>query len=313
LHKTTPRRGRLTFAPKLQAREKGDLMRDPDQQAFAAASGDAVDQNSSLQAVLEAWHSATVRLEQTHETLRTEVARLSSELEIKNHELARKNRLADLGRMASHVAHEVRNNLVPVNLYLGLMRRRVAGDNDGMEILSKIEAGFTALDATVNDLLSFTSHREPRRARFALRNVIDEVIESLAPQLNAQGIDVEVDAPAEAWVTADRDMLRRALLNLSLNALDAMADGGELVVTAVATPRGWEIEVADSGPGLSGDVRRRAFEPFYTTKSGGTGLGLAVVTHVAQAHGGEVTAVNCPEGGAAFTLTIPHLAMEAAA
>lgn len=270
-------------------------------------------QDASLQAVLEAWHSATVRLEQTHETLRTEVARLSSELEIKNHQLARKNRLADLGRMASHVAHEVRNNLVPVNLYLGLMRRRVKGDADSMDILAQIESGFTALDATVNDLLSFTSHRDPRPIRFLVREVIEEMVESLSPQLEAQGISAEIDVPLAAWIVADRDMLRRALLNLSLNALDAMTEGGELVYTAVSTPTGWELEVADSGPGLADDVKRRVFEPFYTTKSGGTGLGLAVVTHVAQAHGGDVTVMNCPEGGAAFTLRLPRRAQEAAA
>ena len=86
------------------------------------------DASASLETVLGAWHAATLRLEQTHQALRGEVRRLTDELEAKNRELARKNRLADLGQMASHVAHEVRNNLVPVTLYLGLLRRHVAGD-----------------------------------------------------------------------------------------------------------------------------------------------------------------------------------------
>ena len=83
---------------------------------------------------------------------------------MKNRELARKNRLADLGQMASHVAHEVRNNLVPVTLYLSLLRRRIAGDPGSLEVLDKIAAGFTALDAMVNDLLHFTSDRDPQLA-----------------------------------------------------------------------------------------------------------------------------------------------------
>src|SRR3972149_6124948 len=83
---------------------------------------------ADLETVLTAWQEATARLEQTHKTLREEVKRLTDELEIKNRELARKNRLADLGQMASHVAHEVRNNLVPVTLYLSLLRRRIAHD-----------------------------------------------------------------------------------------------------------------------------------------------------------------------------------------
>jgi signal transduction histidine kinase len=100
-------------------------------------------------------------------------------------------------------------------------------------------------------------------------------------------------------------MLRRAVLNLVLNALDAMPDGGTLQITAVAAPSCVELEVADSGPGLSADVLPRVFEPFFTTKQGGTGLGLAIVSRIAEAHGGSITATNCPEGGAAFTLRIP--------
>ena len=86
-------------------------------------------------------------------------------------------------------------------------------------------------------------------------------------------------------------------------------------MTSSSSPRGIELEVADSGPGLSDDVKARAFEPFFTTKPGGTGLGLAIVYRIAEVHAGELTAVNCPEGGAAITLRIPQpaVALEAAA
>ena len=92
--------------------------------------------------------------------------RLTDELEAKNRELARKNRLADLGQMAAHVAHEVRNNLVPVTLYLSLLRRRIDGEPGSLDMLDKIGPGFTALDATVNDLLQFTSDRDPQLQAF---------------------------------------------------------------------------------------------------------------------------------------------------
>src|SRR5271154_1581948 len=90
-----------------------------------------LDASADLQTVLAAWHGATLRLEQTHEALRGEVQRLTYELEAKNRELARKNRLADIGQMASHVAHEVRNSLVPVTLYVSLLRRRLSDDVGG--------------------------------------------------------------------------------------------------------------------------------------------------------------------------------------
>ena len=269
--------------------------------------------DTDMRTVLEAWNTATARLTKTHESLRREVCRLTRELEIKNQELARTNRLADLGRMASHLSHEVRNQLVPVSLYLSLLRRRLAEDAGSLHILAQVNAGFYALESTVNDLLSFTTDRSPRWQSFLVRDLIDEVCESLGPQFSAQAIEIEIDAPPTMLVSADREMLRRALLNLLLNALDAMNRGGEMVITAYRTAGVFELEVADSGVGLPEEARRRAFEPFYTTKSGGTGLGLAIVERVMAAHGGSVTAINCPEGGAAFTLRIPQRALRAAA
>jgi signal transduction histidine kinase len=273
----------------------------------------ALGEDVDLETVLNAWHTATMRLERTHETLFAEVARLNNELEIKNRELARKNRLADLGQMASHVAHEVRNSLVPVSLYMSLLRRRLSIDSDSLDILSKVEAGFTALEVTVSDLLSFTAHRQPQWQTFLVGDLVSEVCQSLEPQLEAQMIDVDIDVPPNTLLSADREMIRRAVLNLVLNAIDVMKDGGTLVITSYENARGFELEVADSGPGLTDEVKRRAFEPFYSTKQNGTGLGLAIVYHVAEAHGGTVTAMNCPEGGAAFTIKIPRRSMRAAA
>lgn len=267
-----------------------------------------------LQTVLAAWHGATIRLEQTHEALRAEVRRLTDELEVKNRELARKNRLADLGQIAAHIAHEVRNNMVPVTLYLSLLRRRLSDDSGSLDILAKIDSGFVALDATVNDLLSFTSDRDPQRQTFALRGIIDDVLSLIGPQLEAQQIEVDIDVPKALNLQADYNMVRRAVLNLMLNALDAMQDGGDLVVTGYDGPGGTELEIADSGPGLTSDVRRCAFEPFFSTKSGGTGLGLAIVQRIAEVHGGSAECANCAEGGAAFTLRFPRpRALEAAA
>ncbi len=270
--------------------------------------------NAELETVLAAWHQATVRLERTHEILRAEVHRLTDELEVKNRELARKNRLADLGQMASHVAHEVRNHLVPVTLYLSLLRRRVSDDRGSVDIADKIAAAFTSLDAVVHDLLNFTSDQEPRLAHFPMARAVEEVCVSLAPQLGAQSIEVSLDVPDDHCMYADESMVRRCVLNLMLNALDAMPDGGALVITSLSTSAGVELEIADTGPGLSDDVCRRAFEPFFSTKRGGTGLGLAIVHRIAEVHGGSVSMANCPEGGAAVTLRFPHsIALEAAA
>ncbi len=271
------------------------------------------DHATELQAVLAAWQSATDRLQKTHETLQHEVKRLTDELEIKNRELARKNRLADLGQMASHVAHDVRNSLVPLTLYLSLLRRHLAGSPNSVALMDKIDSGFTALEAIVNDLLQFTSQRDPMWQPFDLGKLVNDVCEGLLPQLEAQGIRTELDIPAGLTLVADPEMMRRAVLNLLLNALDVMRHGGELTITGIAICHGIELEIADSGPGLGDDEPRRLFEPFFTTKDGGTGLGLAIVERMATAHGGEIIAANCAQGGAAFTIRIPNRSMETVA
>ena len=207
--------------------------------------------------------------------------------------------------MASHIAHEVRNNLVPVTLYLSLLRRRLSDDFGSLDILDKIGAGCIAMDATVNDLLNFTSESNPQLRSFTLDKLTSDVLGTLAPQLSAGHITATTDIPRSLGVLADYGMLRRAVLNLALNAIDAMPEGGELNISACAGRNGCEIEVCDSGPGLSDEARRRAFEPFFTTKSNGTGLGLAIVYRIAEVHGGEIVAGNCPEGGAIFKLRLP--------
>ncbi len=263
--------------------------------------------NAELQAVLAAWHEATSRLEKTHLVLQDEVRRLSNELEVKNRELARKNRLADLGQVASHVAHEVRNNLAPVTLYLGMLKRRLTNDHESQAILSKVVLGVADMDTLVNDLLHFAAEREPELASVALSTLLQECIERLAPQFDAHNIHVEINVPAKLNVSVDAAMFRRVVINLMINAVDAMREGGDIQITAAAVGNTVQLMFADSGPGVPQDVLARMFEPFYTTKGSGTGLGLTIAGHIVERHGGTLTAHNsqAEATGAVFEITLP--------
>ena len=161
------------------------------------------------------------------------------------------------------------------------------------------------MDVMVNDLLHFTSDRDPQVSLVPLRKLAADIEESLAPQLAAQKIRFELKISPQQARWADREMLRLAMLNLVLNALDAMPSGGTLSVGTTETADGLDLYVADSGPGLPAAVLPRVFEPFFTTKQTGTGLGLAIVSRIAEAHGGSVTAGNADRGGAVFTLSFP--------
>ncbi|HEY2893565.1 MAG TPA: ATP-binding protein [Pirellulales bacterium] len=146
-----------------------------------------------------------------------------------------------------------------------------------------------------------------------VRQLVDRATASLTRRMFQQQVELLADVPQYLVVRAEGDQIQRAVFNLLLNALDAMPQGGRVVITACLGARGFELEVADSGPGLSDNVREHLFETCFTTKRGAAGMGLSIVRRIARAHGGEVTAVNCPEGGAAFTVRIPAQASAAAA
>ena len=266
-----------------------------------------------LQQLVTTCQDAASQWEQSQSALLAELCRLSEELETKNHELTSKNRLAALGQIAAHIAHEVHENLVPVSLYLRLLRRRLSDDSGSLDILGKIEADLSTLDDSLGELLNFTADCRPNLQAINLRQVVDDVCESLAESLANRPIEIVADVPRHLTLLADRKMLRCAILNLARNAMDAMPQGGRLVLTSYLGADGVELEVADSGPGLTEEVRRHVFEPFFTTKGDGAGLGLATVCRIVEVHGGNVMATNCPEGGAAFTLRFPQRSRAAAA
>jgi signal transduction histidine kinase len=158
-------------------------------------------------------------------------------------------------------------------------------------------------------------HRNSRSwGTFPLLELVEQVARSLAGRSAAQAIDIVIDVPADQVVTAQRQLFRRAVENLMLAAVEAMPQGGSLVVTSVAKPRAIELEIADTGPALTDRELGEVFEMLPAAARGGTGWGLAVVRRIAEMHGGSVTAANCPDGGVAFNLRIPRpTALEAAA
>jgi signal transduction histidine kinase len=149
---------------------------------------------------------------------------------------------------------------------------------------------------------------------FSLRQLFVEVCQPLTPRLASQTIQTVIDIPWNQTITADRELLRRAVRNLVLNAVDAMPQGGSLVATSAAGPEMIELEIADTGPALTEVEQEQAFELVPSAQRSGGGWGLAVVSRIAHRHGGSVTAANCPDGGVAFTLRLPReVACEAAA
>lgn len=278
-----------------------------------------------LAEVLQAYSAVAERLQESHETLSAEVDRLQRELATKNAQLERGKRLAALGEMAAGIAHEIRNPLAAIQLYIEMIREDVAAEQaevptprlaGALDHGDKIADAVRGLSAIVNDVLSFSRTISPAAQHLDAAQVLGRAVDAQRPLLDAAGVQVLIltdDGEQGARVYADPDLLHRSLLNLVRNAAEALADHADHADPA-APPRrpvltlsaaGGAVTVADNGPGIDAATVDRIFNPFFTTRGSGTGLGLAIVHRIVDAHGGSIAARNADTGGAVFTLQFP--------
>ncbi|HUG92864.1 MAG TPA: PAS domain S-box protein [Planctomycetaceae bacterium] len=213
-------------------------------------------------------------------------------------------RLAVLGQLAGGVAHEIRNPLGVIKnsvYYLQMLQNRL--DSEVRECLDDIDRELHTAERIVSELLDYA--RDPRQhaVRFVAQDVIDRAIHKSEIPANVQ-LDRE-PAAAEAIVLADHDQIERALLNLIRNAVQAMPGGGRLAVRSAVVDGRLMIEVADTGVGLTAEEAARVFEPLYTKKAKGIGLGLAVSRRYAERNGGALELESTPGQGATFRLRLP--------
>ena len=283
----------------------------------ASSSHKAAVQLDDLAQIVEAYSQVTERLQESHERLQGEVVRLRRELTSANAQLQRSKRLSALGEMAAGIAHEIRNPLAAIQLYLGMVCDDLAQPQPAADValdnVRKISSAVQGMSAIVNDVLSFARGIEPQVRRSCVAELFDRVLASHRPGIEQARVHVVRRdlARGDVAIDADAGLLQQALLNLVRNAVEAMAggvrdgDGPARVLTldAQVDEAGCTLVVADSGPGIPDDSIDRIFNPFFTTRSTGTGLGLAIVHRIVDAHGGSVTVVN--DGGAVFRLTLP--------
>jgi signal transduction histidine kinase len=238
---------------------------------------------------------------------RDEIGFLASTLDDARAALA--SRDERLQMMLAGIAHEVRNPLGGLELYAGLLRDALAEQPERLQEVARIERELGHLRTVVSEFLEYARRPAPELASVALWPLLDEVRELTAAP---DGVAVRVEAPAALTVRADAGQLRRALLNLARNATGAMQGrAGGVVLAAVAVPASdtasprVRIEVRDGGPGVPAELREKIFTPFFTTREKGTGLGLAFVREIVYDHGGEVSVVDAPGGGAVFRVELP--------
>ena len=225
-------------------------------------------------------------------------------------ELVKRERLAALGELSAVVAHEVRNPLGVIFNSLGSLRRVLHPSGDAAMLLDIVGEEADRLNRIVGELLDFARPSDPALQLEPLLEVLGAAAEAAAPIAEPAGVQIKIEAPEPSLrAPVDAHMLRQALLNLIINAIQAMPKGGTVAVAASTEEhqgrRLARIEVSDTGAGISPDLAGRIFQPFFTTKASGTGLGLTVVKRTVEAHRGELDLESPPGRGARFVLRLP--------
>lgn len=234
-------------------------------------------------------------------------------------ELLRSEQLAAVGQLAAGIAHEFRNPLMPMKMLVQAALERDDGRGLCGRQLEVVEEEIGRLERSIQVFLEFARPVSPEMSEFDIVTVVGQALALVEARAQKQAVGLRQRLPeAPVTMVADVGQIRQVLLNLLLNALDAMPDGGETAIAIRRLPHAdvpqasrniaWcEIRISDSGTGLADTVLARAFQPFVTTKETGTGLGLSICRRIVIAHGGEITAGNLETGGAEFRIRLPCL------
>jgi two-component system sensor histidine kinase HydH len=229
-------------------------------------------------------------------------------------ESAAGEQVIEVSRLAGGLAHEIRNPLSTFKVNLQLLGEDWDDDTipepelrrRSLTRLATLQTEATRLHHIVDDFLRLIGRQELRLAAHDVNAVVRQLAEFYEPQASANNVRVRPllsEHPLQCML--DADLFKQALLNLCINAQEAMPQGGELTIRTRRDPSGRVcVEVADTGPGLDRTAIDRIFEPYYSTKPGGTGLGLAITRRIVRAHGGAITVTSRPGQGTTFTIAL---------
>jgi signal transduction histidine kinase len=234
-----------------------------------------------------------------------DLRRSYAQLERAQQQLIQGERLAALGELSAVVAHEVRNPLGVIFNSLGSLRRLVRPSGDAKMLFDIVEEEADRLNRIVGDLLDFARPSTPELRPEQLDRVVEDAVGAALGQQGAAidlARELDLDVPP---VTMDARLVRQAVLNVAVNAVQAMPRGGRITIRTRREARTALLEIEDTGAGIAEEVRERIFEPFFTTKASGTGLGLAVVKRIVESHGGTVCVRSVPGAGTTFALRFP--------
>ncbi len=221
-------------------------------------------------------------------------------------EALRAQQMTTLAQLATGVAHEIRNPLTSIKMLIQVNQTRLADEGLPTADLELVEQEIRRMERSVNSLLEYARPEPTEFKAISIQELIRKAVKLIDGRCESQGVEMEIRVPAQACIIpCDPAQIQQLLLNLLLNAFDAMPSGGKLGISLSQGDEVIELSVTDNGDGIPQTVESKLFSPFVTTKENGVGLGLGICRRIAESHNGTLVGMNHPGGGAEFRLTLP--------
>jgi len=221
-------------------------------------------------------------------------------------EMQHREKLAAIGQLAATVAHEIRNPITGAKCLLQQVDEELNSNTPGKEYVSLALEDLNRVEQSVSQLLAYARKEEFQFSDCDLNGLVSATIQRFSSPPSEKRVIVHFQEQPSVWAVIDEEKMRRTILNLLINARDAVDHDGVITVELLATGPEVQIRVSDNGQGLSIEDQNRIFEPFFTTKEKGTGLGLAIAQKIIEGHGGQIAVASTLGKGTTFTLTIPR-------
>ena len=215
----------------------------------------------------------------------------------------RNQRLISMGEMAAKIVHEIRNPLCSIELFASMLEKELM-DTPHRDLAQGISTGIGNLNTILSNMLFFARPRRPSLKTVELEGTINESLNMLAPLLQSRKINIR-HSTAPCAIKGDAELLKQVFMNIIMNAVQAMPDGGDISLSMNCRDNVVAVDIMDSGEGIASENVEKIFDPFFTTKDSGTGLGLAITSKIMQAHNGAITVRSEAGKGSTFSLVFP--------
>lgn len=226
-------------------------------------------------------------------------------LEKASREMVRQKTLAELGKFSLMIAHEVKNPLGIIKSSLDLLKQDLNLSSDNT-MVNYIEDEIKRMNKLIEEFLEFARPASPTCRQSDMNLLLKECVSRFELQTKGQSVIFHLNLPNQAcYLNIDPDLMTRVLNNIIKNAIEMSRGKGSIDITAANRLNDWFCQISDRGPGIPAEDLEKIFEPFYTTRATGTGLGLAFASQVINAHSGSISAENRKDGGACFIITLP--------